>query len=596
MSRGSGKTSLCQAAVIWALLYGHRQFVALVASDQAAACMLLDDIKAELETNELLGEDFPEVCIPVRRLEGILNRAPGQLHHGQRTRITWTANEVVLPTIAGSVASGGRVRVYGMTGRIRGAKATAPDGSTIRPDLAIIDDPQTDESARSASQTQRRIDTLNGAVLGLAGPNKKIAAVMPCTVIAPDDVAEQLLDQSKHPEWLGHRAQMVYDWPSNQKLWDQYAEIRADSLRIHGDIRDATRFYEDNRDDMDDGSRVGWPERYRPDEISALQHAFNLKLRDEISFASEYQNEPLDLASVDADILTVAEVSEQITGLKRGVVPTACTKLVAFIDVQKKALYYVVAAFDEQFGGSVIEYGTYPDQRASYFSLADLSKTLQRAHPGMTLEGQLFAGMKSCCNSILGRGWYREDGVELRVSRCCIDANWGDSTEIVKKFCRESDHAAVLLPSFGRGITADRKPINEYIRHPGDRFGWNWYCPAKGNQRHILYDVFSWKSFVSQRLKMTWGDTGAFAIYQAAPKAHRLFAEHLCSEYPTMTSGLGRSVNVWKLRPNRDNHWWDCLVGCFVAASEQGIVTASHENVTDKPQPKRKRRRLQVSF
>jgi len=33
MPRGSGKTTLCETACLWALLYGHREFIALIGSD-----------------------------------------------------------------------------------------------------------------------------------------------------------------------------------------------------------------------------------------------------------------------------------------------------------------------------------------------------------------------------------------------------------------------------------------------------------------------------------------------------------------------------------------------------------------------------------
>jgi len=52
-----------------------------------------------------------------------------------------------------------------------------------------------------------------------------------------------------------------------------------------------------------------------------------------------------------------------------------------------------------------------------------------------------------------------------------------------------------------------------------------------------------------------------------------MFAEHMTSEYSIRTEGRGRVVDEWALRPGRaENHFWDCLVGCAVAASEQGIV------------------------
>jgi len=54
---------------------------------------------------------------------------------------------------------------------------------------------------------------------------------------------------------------------------------------------------------------------------------------------------------------------------------------------------------------------------------------------------------------------------------------------------------------------------------------------------------------------------------------HRLFAEHITAEYRVKTTGRGRTVDEWKLRPeSSENHWLDCLVGCAVAASIQGIV------------------------
>ena len=87
------------------------------------------------------------------------------------------------------------------------------DGHAVRPSLVVLDDPQTDESARSLSQCANRESILAGAVLGLAGPGKKISGIMPCTVIRPADMADNILDRDKHPEWNGERTKMVYAFP-----------------------------------------------------------------------------------------------------------------------------------------------------------------------------------------------------------------------------------------------------------------------------------------------------------------------------------------------------------------------------------------------
>jgi hypothetical protein len=172
---------------------------------------------------------------------------------------------------------------------IRGQNHARPDGKVVRPQLVMVDDPQTTESAWSPSQSQRREAILAGDVLGMAGPGKKISGLMACTVIRPGDMADSILDREKHPEWQGERTKMVYAFPSNEKLWQQYAEIRADSLRNDGDGSTATEFYIKNREAMDAGAIVAWPERHNEDEISAIQHAMNLRLRDEAAFFAEFQ-------------------------------------------------------------------------------------------------------------------------------------------------------------------------------------------------------------------------------------------------------------------------------------------------------------------
>ena len=75
--------------------------------------------------------------------------------------------------------------------------------------------------------------------------------------------------------------------------------IRADSLRENGTIDRATAFYATHREEMDEGAEIAWEARYNPDELSAIQHAMNLRFLDEVAFWAEYQNEPLpeDLGS-----------------------------------------------------------------------------------------------------------------------------------------------------------------------------------------------------------------------------------------------------------------------------------------------------------
>lgn len=582
MPRGSGKSTLAEIACIWSMLYGHREFITLIGATESAALEMLDSIKTELEVNENLAADFPEVSFPIAALDGIANRCAGQLYHGERTRITWTANEIVLPTIAGSKASGIVVRVAGITGRVRGMKFKRADGRSVRPSLVIIDDPQTSESAGSLEQTRKRVRVLAGDILGLAGPGQKMSGIMPCTIIRPGDMAEQILDRACHPEWNGERTKMLYKLPANEKIWEEYAEIRADSLREDGNIGRATMFYINNREAMDAGAQVSWEARFNHDEVSAIQHAMNLKLQDEVAFWSEYQNEPLpeDLGSEEQ--LSIDLVIHKLNGRKMCDVPVGCNHLSMFIDVQKNLLFYMICAWEDDFTGYVIDYGAYPDQQRRYFSLNDANPTLGSVSSKAGMEGSIYAGLERLSGEYLSKEFRRDDGAMMKIGRCLIDANWGQSTEVVYQFCRQSPHSAVIIPSHGKYIGASSRPMSEYKKSSGDKVGHNWRIPNVAGKRvirHVIFDTNYWKTFVHARFFVAMGDRGCLSLWGRDPERHLLLAEHLTAEYKVRTTGHGRSVDEWKMRPDgKDNHWLDGVVGCAVGASMLGAILPGTDN------------------
>ena len=587
MPRSCGKTSLAETACIWALVCGHQEFVCLIGSDAGHARNMLESIKVEFETNDLLLEDYPEALYPIQALERIHNRARGQLQNGTHTRIVWTADEIVLPTIEGSAASGAIIRVAGIESRIRGMKFKRPDGRAVRPSVVVLDDPQTDESARSLMQIQARMDTLNGAILNLAGPGQKLSGIMPCTVIRPGDMADQILDRHAHPVWQGERTRLVYAFPKNELLWQQYAVIRADSFRNDGNGREATEFYRQYQPAMDEGAVLAWPERYNEDELTGLQHAMNLRLQDERAFWAEYQNQPLPEETEDAEQLKGEQIRNKINGHEQGSVPIGATHLTMFIDVQAKLLYYVVVAWEENFTGYVVDYGAYPDQHLEYYTLREAQRSLQRAAPGTGVEGAIYAGLEALTADLLARKWRRDDGAEIAVERCLIDANWGQSTDTIYQFCRQSPHASILLPSHGRYVGASSKPFHEYTKKRGERVGSHWRIPnvrGKRQVRHVLIDTNYWKSFIYQRFGVAMGDAGCLSLFGINPMRHQLFAEHVTAEFSVKTTGRGRTVDEWKMKTaGVDNHWFDCLVGCGVAGAMLGCGLPEHMSAATKP-------------
>lgn len=588
LPRGEGKTSLCEAAVCWATLAGHRRFVVLVGSDGGHAESGLTNIKMEMETNELLASDFPEALYPIQCLEGIPLRAIGQTYQGRRVMAVWRRDEVVMPTIPGNKSSGTVIRASGLEGSIRGMNFKRPDGGKSRPDLVILDDPQTDQSARSPTQVKTRKDVLMGAVLGLAGPGKEIAAVVPCTVICKDDLADQILDRDKQPRWQGLRYKMVNTFPTNEKLWAEYAVIQVEDLQAGGKGTKATEFYKANREAMDAGADVAWDDRYSPGELSALQHAMNLKLRDEPAFFSEYQNEPKNDELKKLDLMA-ADICQSVNGFEMGIIPPDATIVTMMVDIQEGILFYLVVAWTEQFTGYVVEYGTAPDQKAEWFTTREARHTLKELAPEAGFEGRLHAGLKWIEKEVIARNWPSEGGRVYRVDRCVIDANWAQSTDLVYAFCHRSELGAILIPSHGYYVGASSWPMSDYKRKPGDRVGTNWRIPKNTNARpvpHLLFDTNYWKSFSHSRFLTPEGDYGRLSVWGRDPKRHELFAMHATAEYYVRTSGRNREVDEWKLPPSKpDNHWLDCLVGCCVGASMQGAVVRGQ----DKPKGGRRK-------
>ncbi len=504
MPRGSGKTTLARCSALWAVLYGYRPFVCLIGAADDRAKELLLPIKKHILENMPLAADFPEAVHPLRCLENSSKRQLQQHIQGRLTHVHWGQDKLVFPTIeadhlpqalreAGleaSPSSGSIITTTSLDANMRGQQHTRVDGSIIRPSLVLLDDPQTRQSAASPTQTKRRLELLNGDVLGMAGPGEQISAVLTCTKIYDADLADQILDREKNPEWDSECTKLVYAWPTNEKLWDEYRHVRETDGHAAG-----TAFYRAHQESMDAGAIVAWPDRYdRRTEASAIQHAMNLKFKvGPEAFASEYQNEPV-LEQVNDEVLTVEQVLAKTNGYKRGEVPLAATKVTMFIDVHDRLFYWCVCAWQEDFTGFVLDYGTFPEQRRHYYTLASATRTLGRTFPGMGADGAIHAGLERLVSTSLEREWKRGGGL-MKIDRLLVDM--GYKPGIVADVKRKAGGAAMMLAK-GVGIRASRKPLSAYARHPGEVHGHFWYVPSvrkTGEYPHVLVDVNFWKSW-----------------------------------------------------------------------------------------------------
>lgn len=587
--RGFGKTSLFERAAIWALVTGRRRFVTIVAATEWHAEQLLHRIKTELEHNELLLADYPKAVWGVRCLESQARRAVGQLWDGERTCIVWQAKRLVLPTVPGpdSEASGGVLHAGGITSALRGLNHVTPTGEVLRPDLVLLDDPSTRESAGSFVQNAERLATIESDLAGLAGPGKSIAMLAAVTVVKPRDLADRLLDRDEHPEWDGERLKLVYEWPIREDLWREYERLRIEGLKAGDRGRAATEFYRANRLEMDAGARVAWPQRYEPGELSAIQHAYNLKIKLKDGFDAEFQNSPV-VAAADVGALDPVRIASRCGGFERGVAPPETEKITAFIDVGADLLWWMVCGWSEAFDAAVLDYGPFPEQQSRIFHSRNADPTLDAVFPHAgSNEAAIYAGLEALVGRLLGREWLRMDGARLPIARLLIDSGYATST--VRLFIRQSAHRDRLSPSKGAGIGPARTAIADYRVRPGERRGEGWIEGAADAERLRLvkFDSNLAKTRMADMLTRAMGERGGVTLYGDRPAEHELLGIHLASEYPTATTANGNTVNDWQRRPDRENHLLDCLIGCSIAAGMEGLSPLASFGGGVKPPKKR---------
>jgi hypothetical protein len=574
--RGFAKTTIAENAALWATLCGYRRFVLITAINMEAASKILTSIKRELDGNDLLAADFPEVCKYIRALEDKAWKAQFQTCEGRRTFIAWKSSGIVLPTIQGSKASAATIVVKPFA-KVRGTAYKRPDGEQVRPDLVLNDDPQSDETAATQLQVNKNLSILHTDILQAAGHETRIACIVNGTVIAASDMLENLLAD---PAWQGVRVPLVKRWAdAHDSFWlKEYAAARRDFDRSVPGDQDrahaaATSLYRARRKEADAGCEVSWRDIPKhPGELSAIQHAYNLLIDNgpEV-FAREYQQQPLE-ADASSHRLTAAAVAAKCNGLGRGAVPKECRAVVAGIDVHDRLLYWLVMAIGDGFRGAVIDYGTWPKQPATMFAMTGCPKPLTAVYPGCVQDAYIAAGLRDCAAAVLDRVYYREDSAPMRVDKLLIDAHWSQQKDTVLTFCRRHpDYNRVVLPSFGFAL----KPGESFhiAKKPGAKKGPSWVIPpAEGGQLHVTFDPDFGKSQVAQRLSVAMGTPGGWDLFGSEPKRHALLAEHCTSERGVEISRGEHRKESWEILPSRDNHWWDNLVQCFFAGLVAGVA------------------------
>ena len=571
MPRGDGKTSLVEGGTIFGVLTGRQEYIFLIGQTQGKARELLDDIKFLMYNTPELYEDYPEWVHAIRATEQSAQRANNLRHNGQPLEIEWKQDRVVIPNLAtGDIAI---IQASGITGTIRGAHYVKPDGSIIRPTLAIPDDPQTQKSASSASQIDYRLRVLRQDVAKLCGPDEEMSIFMPCTIIRTGDVADTLLN--KDANWHGQCTKALDSMPKNMDLWRDYNEVRIEGERNMDEGVAANEFYKANRAALEEGASVTWDGRVKGHALTALQSTMNEYFKNgPESFWAECQNEPLDQHASVYEI-TPELVASSLSGYKRRAVPDECEVITAFIDINYAGLHYAVIAWRQDETGYVIDAGKWPE------TVAEVLYDPERPR-GKTEAQAIWHGLHQLCTRLCVDNEYRR-GKELATIDALNIDNGAKWYETVMDFVRHASYGTTKIHG-SRGRAAKAYRMQRVIGRPGDNIHMTRW--AKG--RVILHNSDYWRMATQKSFLCEPHAPGSLNLWGDDTTVHEYLAGHVCNErLIDYQHGDMYDYYTWFLKPSDDNDLLDALTGAKALASLHGVSSVAGP----KKQKKRRSRR-----
>ena len=557
--RGGGKTSIVEGEIVLALLVGLLRFPVIVAATHRDSEQILDNIKAEFDANDELLADFPEVCECIRALEGANQLAGSQTVLGRRTKMKWAGDKIVLPEVvlpSGelSPASGAVLATRAIDGHIRGMRH-----GNQRPDFVLLDDPDSEDSAASDVITAKREKVIEQTIGGLGGTTKPISRIMLCTLLNRRCLAAKYTDPSVKASWKGRRFRLLEELPEDADSWNEYIRLRKDGFDPDSetDIEDALRYYVDNREAMDAGAVVGNPGRYAresyPRQVSAVQAFYDDVADKGWPYAlTELQNDPPpDDPNEERSGITEAivrgshkEYAGRCRGVQAGVALDGTNSVTAFIDVGKRRLHWLVMGWRSGGRAHVVDYGVHRTDRPDVVGEeAAISTALDELADAFSLAA--YASL---------------------IRFVGVDAGHWNRT--IYDFVGR--HGEPYRATMGDSKYRHPKPGRE--KRPGPDVA-RWYHSRQPSGTWVVnFDPDHWKHDLHSRLMTQPGveeppAEKSVTLFGSEPREHVELSEHLTAEeyVRRFVDGKGWKES-WNTR-HKQNHWFDCAVGCLVGHS-----------------------------
>lgn len=372
--RGDGKTSVLWGIALYWVLTGKCRFPFVIGWKSDVGRESVEQWLQALSENERLAEAYPNICDVFRestaglRLKR-LTREEGGEPCGANVRKS--ENLIILPAAIERSATGKITRRTGqavlgagsINGSIKGKNIGLVDGSNLRPDLVLLDDPQDVPTANSPAMIKSTISAIDYGVRSLSDAKKRLVITAAVTCVKRGDVAEYLLTR---PGTEAIRYGQILQWPdgwddvdgATRRHWAEWNRLRVEGLENLDGGKAARRYYLDNRKAMTRGMKVSWNERKTENDPDAFYAAmWDYYDLGEAVFMAERQNEPMTEGATLFTLTPETIVERTNHEIKANVVPEWANTIIASTDINRSyAMKTTLLAFGTGRRAQVLDY------------------------------------------------------------------------------------------------------------------------------------------------------------------------------------------------------------------------------------------------
>jgi hypothetical protein len=579
--RGTGKTSVLWGVALWAILSGQSRFPVVAGwSHQAARRMLRKWIDA-LAENARLHADYPDACAPFQlsthanRLKGCGWSDTGELCGADVQTMTGT---IVLPDSIGAL---GAVSISGNT---RGLSVGLPDGSAIRPDVLLLDDPQDKATAESPALVRKVIERIEADLFNLSGPNVRLSVMCAVTIISEQDVATHFLE---HPDFEAVRVGQVTAWPKGweekeshaRALWEEWDKARTEGLANHDGGKAARAFYKAHKAAMTAGMSVSWPARFdkkRKDPDALYAAMYDYYRLGERAFMAERQNEPLKSGEASLFDLPQSHVAARVNGYARRTAPDNAAFLVGMVDINADGLRWALAAASNNRALSVVDYGNHPGNGALVVT------------PGESETLGIMRGLSGLDNLLRGLSVMRGNN-RMQIDCMLVDCG-GTWIQAVFDWLNGPARQSVIPWVASRGSNSRfYRPNKNTIGRPGDNMH---LAEWSGKGRVLVHNSDYWRHVQQKGWLLPVNAPDSISFFGSDGDRHEHFADGVvCERLVAFAETPAGPLYRWNNTPGLRNDWGDVATGLFVAASRLGLSPVGRVRPVVK-----KRRAPSISF